>query len=141
MRWLRINRKHHRWGTSRTSPYAISSKDSTSPSWTCAFEQNEIVFNIANEPFQSDLLRLCPNGRCQKKKFLLCQKSPCRFLQTLFRYAHNALPTKSWSVKNKMSNIRTPYFLNLSTNCETSSTDSSSRPVTSTFLLSVMPKR
>nr|DAW90815.1 MAG TPA: hypothetical protein [Caudoviricetes sp.] len=43
--------------------------------------------------------------------------------------------------KNKMSHIMTPYFLNLSTNCETSSTDSSSRPVTSTFLLSVIPKR
>ena len=29
-----------RRGTSRTSPYAISSKDSTSPSWTCAFASN-----------------------------------------------------------------------------------------------------
>ena len=75
-----------RLGTSRTSPYAISSKDSTSPSWTCAFEphkkfwyfrfirnhQNPKPFARFNNPTQI----MCTINRCTR--FRTQGKNPFR---------------------------------------------------------------
>lgn len=82
--------------------------------------------NIFNVTFCTFYIIAIKSG-CQKK--LIC--------------VFNVLLIIFWtkSKENKMSHIRTSYFLNFSTSCEISSTDSSSRPVTSTLRLSVMPKR